>query len=197
MCIKKEYFDSIIFFCVVISGPDREASIQSASESSIYDGLSAEYLLDGKGLNGNMEEFRCAHTERETGTVQWFSLELAVPQNISRIQITPRLDCCPKRVRDISITIGPSKSYDPNEPLCLPKITQLVLEEGLTNYWCTGTVHEGKYVKISRDHSMILCEVKVFTWCLIEEDINYGGSDINDGSVDRDPEINDAGTEAG
>ena len=133
----------------------------SASESSISHGYSASNLLDGKGLNGKMMEGFCAHTNKyKTG---WFSLELEEPQKISRIQITPRLNCCPERQRNIRITIGPSESYDPDEPRCLPDISQLVLEEGLTNYYCTGTLHEGKYVKISSDHSLNLCEVKVFT----------------------------------
>ena len=136
----------------------------STSESSCAFGYCASNLLDGKGLNGNVNEGFCAHTISGRDSNNWFSLELPAPQKVSRVQITPRLDCCSDRAQNIRITIGPSKSYDPNEPLCLPEISQLTMEEGLTNYHCTTPLHEGKYVKISREESKLnLCEVKIFT----------------------------------
>ena len=142
---------------------EREASIMGTYESSISNGYSASNLVDGKGLNGKMGEGFCAHTKSGRDTNNWFSLELAAPQKISRVQITPRLDCCSDRAQNIRITIGPSKSYDPNEPLCLPEIPQLTMEEGLTDYICTTPLHEGKYIKISRETSKLnLCEVKIF-----------------------------------
>ena len=65
--------------------------------------------------------------------------------------------------QNIKITIGPSESYDPNEPLCLPEIADLKREVGLQDYICTIS-HSGKYVKISRDvGNVVVCEVKVFT----------------------------------
>ena len=132
-------------------------------ESSIEYGWAASNLLDGKGLDGNMSEGFCSHTISGRDVDNWFSLELAIPQKISRVQITPRLDNKPDRAKNIRITIGPSKSYDPNEPLCLPEISQLTMEEGLTDYICTTPLHEGKYIKISREASKLnLCEVKIF-----------------------------------
>ena len=72
-----------------------------------------------------------------------------------------------RRSRNISVTIGPSESYDPNEQPCLPMF-DLVLQEGLYEYRCTGELHQGKYVKITRglDGSgglINICEVKIFT----------------------------------
>ena len=69
--------------------------------------------------------------------------------------------------RNISVTIGPSESYDPNEQPCLPMF-DLVLQEGLYEYRCTGELHQGKYVKITRigngiDGIVNICEVKIFT----------------------------------
>ena len=55
------------------------------------------------------------------------------------------------------------KSYDPSEPLCLPEIPKLVRQAGLQDYVCTGDLHSGKYVKISKVDKLVLCEVKVFT----------------------------------
>ena len=68
--------------------------------------------------------------------------------------------------QNIKITIGPSESYDPNEPLCLPEIDDIQRKEGLQDYFCTRR-HSGKYVKISKDtkdnEALAICEVKVFT----------------------------------
>ena len=65
--------------------------------------------------------------------------------------------------QNIKITVGPSQSYDPNEPLCLPEIDDIQRKEGLQDYFCTRR-HSGKYVKISRDEAyVVICEVKVFT----------------------------------
>ena len=156
---------------LIISVTEREASIVSTSASSIAYGYSASNLVDGKGLNGDMSEGFCAHTKSGNDINNWFSLELAAPQKISRVQITPRLKCCPERAQNIRITIGPSKSYDPNEPLCLPEISQLTMQEGLTNYNCTTPLHEGKFIKISREAPKLnLCEVKIFTLTDITSD---------------------------
>ena len=102
-------------------------------------------------------------SEDEGGPDQWFSLELAYPQKISRVQIAIRTDYLDDRIRNIRITVGSSKEYDPDEPLCLPEIGELVMLAGLQDYSCAGALHEGKYVKISRVGRMNLCEVKVFT----------------------------------
>ena len=107
---------------------------------------------------------RCAHTSGGSGALrEWFSLELQEPRRVTRVQIANRLDCCLDRGRNIRITIGPSKDYDPNEPLCLPEIRELSHQPGLQDYVCTGDLHEGKFVKISRAGEMNLCEVKIFT----------------------------------
>ena len=151
---------------LTVTGTDikKEAAIVKAFESSVAYGMSASNLLDGKGLNGKNNEGFCSHTISGAHANNWYSLELAAPQKISSVQITPRLDCCSERQQNVRITIGPSKAYDPNEPLCLPEIPQLTLEEGLTTYECTKPLHEGKYIKISReDSSLNICEVKVFT----------------------------------
>ena len=80
------------------------------------------------------------------------------------------MDCCWEQGQKIRITIGPSQSYDPSEPLCLPEITELQRVAGLQDYTCTGNLHSGKYVKIHKtyvhgqsDLGLVLCEVKVFT----------------------------------
>ena len=121
-------------------------------------------LIDGKGLDGMWNaENGCAHTSQVAAPIEWFSLELDSPKTVTRVQIANRVDCCTERGENISITIGPSKVYDPNEPLCLPNINELVQEPGLQDYVCTGELNEGKFVKISRPGTLNLCEVKVFT----------------------------------
>ena len=80
---------------------------------------------------------------------EWFSLELQESRRVTKVQIARRMDCCWEQGQNIRITIGPSQSYDPSEPLCLPEITELRREEGLQDYICTGNLHSGKYVKIN------------------------------------------------
>ena len=80
------------------------------------------------------------------------------------------MDCCWEHGQHIRITIGPSQSYDPSEPLCLPEIAELQRVAGLQDYTCTGNLHSGKYVKIHKTYvqgqnefGLVLCEVKIFT----------------------------------
>ena len=107
----------------------------------------------------------CAHTIGNANDTQWFSLELEFPQKVSRVQIANRIDLDEGRGDNVRITIGHSKVYDSNEPLCLPEISKLSRAPGLQDYVCTGVLHEGNFVKISREGKMAmnLCEVKVFT----------------------------------
>ena len=99
----------------------------------------------------------------------WFSLELAEEQRVAKVQIARRTACCFDQGQNIRISIGPSKSYDPSEPLCLPEISDLKREPGLQDYVCTGNLHSGKFVKITKIRkedntaSLVLCEAKVFT----------------------------------
>ena len=93
----------------------------------------------------------------------WFSLELSASQKVVKVQIAARLDCCKDRSRNIRIFIGPSKDYDPAEPLCLPEIGELNQQPGLQDYYCIGELHEGRFVKIVRDGVLNLCEARVFT----------------------------------
>ena len=140
---------------------DVEATIVGTAESSNYAGqYPASKLIDGLGINGLWGSNGCAHT---TGDSDWFSLELESPKKITRVQIANRVDCCLERGQNVRISIGPSKVYDPNEPLCLPQISQLNTQPGLKDYVCRGDLHDGKFVKISRAGRLNLCEVKIFT----------------------------------
>ena len=148
-----------------------EATIVGTSQSSVYtdaDGnkFPASKLTDGLGLDGMFKNtpLGCACAlKKPGGSIEWFSLELEMPQKITRVQIANRLDVNGGRGKNVRITIGPSEAYDSIEPLCLPSIPELILQAGLQDYHCTGDLHEGKYVKISRDGTLNLCEAKVFT----------------------------------
>ena len=150
---------------------DEEATIVGTYESSTIEACGgmcpAFKLVDGLGLDGLFgppdgsasDVYGCAHTD--FGSIQWFSLELESPKKITRVQIVNRV-YFGKRGQNVQISIGPSKAYDPNEPLCLPEISELSIQPGLQDYLCTGDLHEGKFVKISRAGVMNLCEVKIF-----------------------------------
>ena len=94
--------------------------------------------------------------------MEWFSLELQEERRVIKVQIARRQGYW-EQGQDVKITIGPSKSYDPDEPLCLPEIADLIRDVGLQDYVCTGKLNSGKYVKISTLYVLVLCEVKVFT----------------------------------
>ena len=162
---KSDLCSLSIFFLYFISGIEKEATIVNSTKSSMLNGHFASYLLNGKGLDGVWQGDHCALISH--GENGWFSFELDAPEKLSRVQIAPRVGT-PHRARNVHITIGPSVSYDPNEPYCLPMIPQLVMKAGFTDYNCTEPLHEGKYVKISRgvdgtDGVMDLCEIKIFT----------------------------------
>ena len=150
-----------------------EATIVGTSQSSVYtDTLLYDFivpypaskLIDGLGLDGNFyKENGCAHTVGSEGTYEWFSLELQVPQIITRVQIADRVVGNGIFTRNLHITIGPSQAYDPNEPQCLPEIPELEHRPGLQDFFCSGALHKGKFVKIARPGGMNICEVKVFT----------------------------------
>ena len=121
-------------------------------------------LIDGGGLDGSWNDLQngfCAHTS-DGGGMEWFSLEFESPKKVTRVQIANRVDCCWERGQNVLISIGPSEAYDPNEPLCLSQIGELSRQPGLQDYVCTGDLHEGRFVKISRAGYLNLCEVKVF-----------------------------------
>ena len=158
-------------------------------------------LINQKGKSGRDLGDNCARTSANENGTQWFSLEIYVPFGepdpqdlLYSIHITPRLNCCPEAILDIdtpcrlfnpncserleemskniSVTIGPSLAYNSTEPLCRP-VFDLVLQENLTEYrctggdciggLCTGELHHGKYVKIAREGFLNLCEVEIFT----------------------------------
>ena len=142
---------------------EEEAAIVGTAESSVYDGIygkqPASKLIDSLNVDGTWGS-GCAHTKNDP--LEWFSLELEMPKKVTRVQIARRLEH-PDRGRNVRITVGPSRNYDPNEPLCLADIPELSGQPGLQDYVCTGDLQTGKFVKISRAGQLNLCEVKVFT----------------------------------
>ena len=140
-----------------------EAPIVGTAQSSESEGGHSSRLVDGMGLNGLYGSNGCAHTLSGIGSTEWFSLELDTPRIVTKVQIARRMeDCCWYQGQGVKITIGPSRVYDPNEPLCLPEIPDLTRTSGLVDYICTGGPKEGKYVKISSADYLVLCEAKVF-----------------------------------
>ena len=109
----------------------------------------------------------CAHTKRGGPwgrDREWFSLELPTAQKVTKVQIARRMDsCCLGHGYAIKITIGPSKSFDGNEPACT-NILSLKRESGLQDYVCKDNPPPGKFVKLSHIGWFSLCEVKVFAF---------------------------------
>ena len=155
-----------VSYSPALGASNNEAIIVGTTQSSVYRWNEMEYpasmLVDGLYLDGvwSYENGGCAATHGN-GT-QWFSLELENPGFVTKVQIARCMDGYWEQGQNISISIGPSKEYDPNEPLCLPEIPELTREAGLVDYGCNPG-QEGKFLKISTPNSvMALCEVKVF-----------------------------------
>ena len=129
-------------------------------------GYPAAKLLDGISTDGKWQaddgRFGCAHTEGGS-MPQWFSLELNGTLQVTIVRLVGRETYPNGQGKDVSITIGPSKSYDANEPRCRPVIPY-VNASALTDYECTGDPIYGKYVKISsRRNYFTMCEAQVVT----------------------------------
>ena len=69
----------------------------------------------------------------------------------------------------MTISIGSSREYDPNDALCRPQIGELQHTSGLVDYPCTSNKETGKFVKISKvgandlgSDPLVICEAKVF-----------------------------------
>ena len=147
--------------------------------------------MDGQGLDGRLGSGGCAHTNN-TANDEWFSVELDAPQYVTKVQITRRRsdspDCCVNQGKGVRITIGSSGGYDSNEPLCRPEIADLDYG-GLIDYPCTGNLHQGKYVKISKAGGyFVICEVKIF----VTTEDSYEWEPLNDsceGKVHEDFEV--------
>ena len=187
--------------CFIAADTARKAKIIGTDQSSFWGDTNwntypAFNLINQKGKSGRDLGDNCARTSANiSGPIQWFSLEILNPQDlVYSIHIAPRLNCCPEAILDIdtpcrlfnpncserleemskniSVTIGPSLAYNSTEPLCRP-VFDLVLQENLTEYrctggdciggLCTGELHHGKYVKIAREGFLNLCEVEIFT----------------------------------
>lgn len=118
--------------------------------------------MDGNGIDGKWWSDGCAHSNYVRG-VHWYSLELDAPRTVTKVQIARRTESGTEHQgKNVRITVGPSREYDPDEPLCRPEISQLY-GTGLIDYPCTGSPKRGKYVKISQaGGTFVICEVKVF-----------------------------------
>ena len=143
-----------------------EATIKGTAQSSVFVRNSIQYsaskLVDGLGLDGMFNnEDGCALTTGNTLT-KWFSLELDVPRLVTKVQIARRMAFTILQGNNVTISIGSSSEYDPNDSLCLPEIPKLELQSGLVDYVCTAGPIEGKYVKISSPLRLCICEATVF-----------------------------------
>ena len=151
---------------LIAPGASQEAMIVGTSQSSAlhWNGnkFPASMLVDELALDGRWSDAGgCAATNGKG--IQWFSLELETPGIVRKVQIARRMYGSWEQGQRIRITIGSSKGYDSNDPLCLPEIPELKREVGLVDYVCNPG-QEGKFVTISTTKRvMALCEVRVFT----------------------------------
>ena len=153
-----------LFVIACILDEEREATIVGTYQSSIHRNGRGTYpaakLIDGILQWDDHGKFGCAHTEGGS-MPEWFSLELASTQQVTKVQLIG-YSHGGDQSKDVSITIGPSKEYDANEPLCRPVIDNL--HTTMTDYECTGDPKYGKYVKLSSERNWFtMCEVKVYT----------------------------------
>ena len=101
---------------------------------------------------------------------------------MTKVQLSKRMDCCRTQGKDVYISVGSSREYDPNDDLCRPKIGELEHKNRLVDYLCTSNPKAGKFVKLAKTgtgaNSLTICEAKVFgypagkqpsnQWCKIQ-----------------------------
>ena len=147
----------------------------AASADDLVYGAHHTRLVDGKGIDGfstwvpsnngpDTPGTVCAQVPGAEETVRWLSLEIEVPLIVTKVQLSKRMGCCRDQGQYVTITIGTTREYDPNDDLCLPQISELRDKSGLEDYLCTANPKEGKFVKISKvgTNSLVICEAKVF-----------------------------------
>jgi len=93
----------------VFSGGVNVALRKTVTASSVYDEtrFPNSSLVDGIKTNAN-----CAHTQ--TGSVQWFLIDLGQDYEIEKVVITNRMDCCQERLENTKIQL--SKASDMSSP---------------------------------------------------------------------------------
>ena len=134
---------------------EREATVVGTTASSVdpYGGHPSR-LVDGKGLNGvwvyeSVGPTVCAQDVGQDP--KWFSLELEVPHIVTKVQLAKRMESRTEaQGRCVTISVGSSAQYDPNEALCRPQIAELQHTSGLVDYPCTSNQETGRFVKISK-----------------------------------------------
>ena len=97
----------------------------------------------------------CAHTSK---TPSWIPIDLGDTYTINHMDFVGRQDCCPEQSSDWDIYVGNTGSAS-SDILCITKAD--VWGGGVITVTC-DSVLTGRYITITSDTWMVLCEIKSY-----------------------------------
>ncbi len=88
----------------VLAEAEITSGITSTSQISIYESNSALYGPQN-AIDGDTSTYSHSDQDTTSDTKHWFTVDFGLDQQISKIKIYNRTDCCKSRLRDIDVTI--------------------------------------------------------------------------------------------
>ncbi|XP_053404989.1 fucolectin-7-like [Mercenaria mercenaria] len=138
----------------------------SNMSSSHFD-VNKGYTSSGLAVDGIWESrlqssnnFFCSHTaEGQQSDEHWWMVNLETIYPVSKVSILNRGDCCPERLRDLTITVGETAN---DMQLCAEYAGPGSRGE-VVNITCLSSMY-GQYVRISKPATepLQMCEVAVY-----------------------------------
>merc|ERR1712165_648300 len=127
--------------------------------SSMVFGGYASRSVDGNGGGGNFVMQTCSHTSRSVdGSPNWIVVDLGTTYDNLDFLFTGRSDCCPFQSTNWVVKVGDSPH---GNPTCTSdfdfyggKATALTCDD--------GQPRSGRYVEMTSNRPMVLCEIEVF-----------------------------------
>jgi hypothetical protein len=136
---------------------------RSARQSSTGGDLNAERAVDGV-TNGDARQASVSQTDADPGS--WWEVDLGAVQQIERIDLFNRTDCCGERLREFFVLVS-------NERLHGTELSRFLHTPGVAAYYVPGPVGEqislpvdgrGRYVRVQLARSDYLALAEVQVW---------------------------------
>ncbi|XP_078000496.1 uncharacterized protein LOC144453094 [Glandiceps talaboti] len=148
--------------CPVPANLPNAAVNKVASQSSQKGGAKALNAVDGIANSDMSTGKSCSRTLVEDNP--WWKVDLGESQNVYKVIITNRQDCCPEKLLNAEVRVGDSENIADNEVCGLKLDEDIVKQETIEVICGCGTSLLGRYVSIQlvgMTQTLTLCEVNV------------------------------------
>lgn len=132
----------------------------TAQISTGYNGHSGK-AVDGN-RNGNYNAGSCTHTHRHANP--WWRVDLGCPQEVAKVSITNRADCCWGRLRRVEIRVGNHPSSLHGSSVCTYYPHAFSRGETKTLTCSSSVIGKYVYVRTLINDWLTLCEVQVYAF---------------------------------